>query len=137
MRVLTVPAATAPDPSLYDTVIVGSGVRAGAWHPTTIDWIKRHAIALRTKPIAVFSVCLTPVCHPERHSEALGYAMPLTLDLGLRPVASGVFAGVYDPFKVDFRDRVRARLWGAKAGDFTDPGAIEDWAAQVAARLAN
>lgn len=137
LEVAAAPAGSAPDPAAYDAVIIGSAVRAGSWHPAATDWVKRHALKLRNKPLAVFSVCLTPACRPEKAAEARGYALPLTLELGLRPVASGVFAGAYDPSRVRLADRLKAHTLRARAGDYIEPQAIDEWAGEVRRLLAN
>jgi menaquinone-dependent protoporphyrinogen IX oxidase len=102
-----------------------------------MDWLKRHAIKLRAKPLAVFSVCLTPACRPERLAEARGYALPVRMELGLQPVSEGVFAGAHDPSRLTFGDRLKARSMGARAGDYIEPQAIDEWAGQVGRLLAN
>jgi len=135
IRVLTVPAGSAPDPAAYDAVIIGSAVRQGAWHPTAAAWMRRHAGVLRARPLALFSVCLTPACHPERTPEARGYAVALTMELELDPQALAIFAGSYDPHRVSFIERARASMWGAKRGDFSDPEAIESWAREIVPAL--
>ena len=45
-----------PDPSAYDAVIVGSGIRAGMWHASAKQWLVGHAEALKTRPLALFAL---------------------------------------------------------------------------------
>lgn len=137
LDVSAAPATSAPDPSGFDAVIVGSAVRSGAWHPAAMDWLKKYALRLRTKPLAVFSVCLTPACRPEKLDEARGYSAPLTIELGLQPLTTGVFAGSHDPSRLGIRDRIRTAVLGAKAGDFIEPQAIDEWATKVGRALLN
>lgn len=119
----------------YDAVVVGSGVRGGKWHPVASSWIALHAAKLTMRPIAFFTVCLMPVAHPSRASEARGYSLPVTATTGVRPIDIGVFAGAYDPNQRVFKDRALARLWGAKVGDFRDWAAVDAWATRVAPQL--
>jgi menaquinone-dependent protoporphyrinogen oxidase len=133
--VTVVPAGSAPDPIAYDAVVVGSAVRSGQWHPSARAWLSGHASRLRGKPVALFSVCLTPVAHPTRDAEAQGYMMPLVVKTGIRPVSARAFAGIFDPAKLSLGDRTRARLWGATPGDFRDFAAIDSWALGLAPRF--
>lgn len=137
LEVSAAPATSAPDPASFDAVVIGSAVRSGEWHPAAMDWLKRHALKLRQKPVAVFSVCLTPACRPERLSEARGYSLPLRMELGLQPVSESVFAGAHDPSRLKLGDRLKARSVGARAGDYIEPQAIDEWAGQVGRLLAN
>jgi menaquinone-dependent protoporphyrinogen oxidase len=131
-----VPAGSAPDPSAYDAVVLGSAIRAGQCHPSAKDWLCKHASRLQNKPVAFFSVCLTPAVHPLRGAEALGYALRLTSETGVHPVSSRAFAGVYDPAKLSLGERAKAKMWGARPGDFRDLAAIESWALTLAPKLA-
>jgi len=133
--VTVVPAGSAPDPEAYDAVVVGSAIRSGQWHPSVKDWLCKYAPRLQGTPVAFFSVCLTPAVHPLKSAEALGYAVPLTLEVGIRPVSARAFSGVYEPAKLSFSERTRARLWGAKAGDFRDLAAVDSWALGLAPKL--
>ena len=135
--VTVVPAGSAPDPQAYDAVVVGTAIRAGQWHPSAKDWLTRHGPRLKNTPVAYFSVCLTPAVHPLKSAEAPGYAVPLTLELGILPVSARAFTGIYEPAKLSFIDRTKANLWGAKPGDFRDLAAIDSWALGLAAKLEN
>jgi menaquinone-dependent protoporphyrinogen oxidase len=136
-RVRVVPAGSAPDPEIYDSVVIGSAIRSGEWHPAAKAWLSGHAPVLKEKPVAFFSVCLTPVTRPAHVAEARGYMLPLTAETGVHPIKDGVFAGVFDPKKLSLRERTKAKLWGAKTGDFRDPVAIDAWVAELAPQLAN
>lgn len=134
-RVTVVPAGSAPDPTAYDAVVVGSAVRSTSWHPAVIAWCEKHCQELQAKPVALFSVCLTPAMHPERVPEARGYSLPVCAEHEIRPISIGGFSGAYDPLKLSLGDRVRARLWGAKPGDFRDMDEVDGWATRVATLL--
>lgn len=134
--VRVVPASMAPDPIGYDAVVIGSGIKGGKWHPAAASWIADNAAKLVNRPTAFFTVCLMPVVHPSRASEARGYTLPLAAATGVRPVDIGVFAGAFDPDQHAFKDRASARMLGAKAGDFRDWHAIDAWATRLAPQLA-
>lgn len=133
--VKVVPASSAPDPSGYDAVVVGGAVKDGAWHPVAAAWTAEQASRLWSKPTAFFTVCLTPMVHPERAAEACGYTLPVTAATGVQPVDIGVFAGAYEPNRQSFKTRALMRMWGGKAGDFRDWPAIDAWATDLAGLL--
>jgi menaquinone-dependent protoporphyrinogen oxidase len=127
-RVMVVPASSAPNPAAYDAVVVGSAIHSGEWHPRARSWVTHHAAVLKEKPVACFSVCLTPVAHAERTPEARGYSLPVSAEAGILPMDAAVFAGAYEPGKHSWIERLRAKTWGAKPGDFRDWVAIDRWA---------
>jgi menaquinone-dependent protoporphyrinogen oxidase len=126
--VKVLPAGSAPDPSRFDGVVVGSAIRSGEWHPAAKSWLTNHAPKLQKKPVAFFSVCLTPIVHPLATPEGLGYMLPIAAATGINPVCLGVFPGSYDPATLGLKERTRAKLWGAKKGDFRDMAAVDSWA---------
>jgi menaquinone-dependent protoporphyrinogen oxidase len=128
-------ASSDPDPTPYDGVVVGSGVHGGVWHPKVRQWVADRARALKGKPTAFFSVCLTPVSHPLKVAEARGYTLPLSSETGVRPFDVGVFAGAFDPKNHSLGTRMLAKAWGAKAGDFRDWAAVDEWTSGIMLQL--
>lgn len=127
-----VAAAGAPDPSGYDVVFVGSGVRASNWHAPVKAWVAAHAGALKKMPVAFYSVGLTLASAPEKADEMRAYTDPLVAETGVTPVDVGVFAGSNDPAAFSFVERTIMKLMKAPAGDFRDWDAIDAWAAKTA-----
>jgi menaquinone-dependent protoporphyrinogen IX oxidase len=75
-----------PDPTGYDAVIVGSGVRAGLWHASAKQWLVGHAPYLREHPLAMFTTCLTMHTDPGKAETVRGYTELLLDETGLAPV---------------------------------------------------
>lgn len=130
-----VSAKDAPDPSSYDAVLVGSGVRAGNWHAPVKEWVKSNAAALADKKVAFYTVCLGLATDPSKDAEVRAYTDPLVAATGVTPVEIGVFAGWNEPRRFSFLERTILKLMKAPEGDFRDWAAIEAWAGEVAPRL--
>lgn len=129
-----VSAEKAGDPSEYDAVIVGSGVRAGSWHSAAKKWAEAHATALKARPVALFTVGLTPQ-DPSKNDEVKRYTDALLQATGIEPVDIGVFAGWNEPKAFSFVERTVLKMMKAPVGDFRDMKAIAGWAESVLPKL--
>lgn len=130
-----VPAEDKPDPSGYDAVVLGSGVRAGSWHGSASGWLKANAAALQARPVALFTACLTMAQGPEKADEVRAYTAPLLEETGVKPVDIGLFAGWFEPKEFGFVERAILKGMKSPQGDFRDWDAIDAWARDVAAPL--
>lgn len=130
-----VAVADAPDPTGYDAVFVGSGVRAGKWHAAVNSWVAKYAAELQVKKVAFFTVGLTLASDPTKTAEVRAYTEPLVAETGVTPIDIGVFAGANDPKKFSFVERTIMKLMKAPVGDFRDWDAIDAWAGASADRL--
>jgi menaquinone-dependent protoporphyrinogen oxidase len=129
------PFAQTGDLRPYDAIVAGSGTRAGAWHPAAKKWMVRNAPALKSRPLALFTVGIAMADRPDKESDTLGVTDRLLDRTGLEPVDIGAFAGWYDPGKFNFLERKIMGIAKAPVGDFRDWGAIETWAMRVAGTL--
>lgn len=120
------------DLSPYSAVIIGSSIRAGRWLPEAIDLVERCQSILRTMPVAYFTTCLTMVDNTsDSRRIVLGYMEPiLNLDLNIRPVGLGLFAGSLYP---DLQPILPSEA--GPYGDFRNWEAISDWARTIRPRL--
>ena len=130
-----VPAERAGDPSDYDAVVVGSGVRAGQWHGPVRKWVSDNAAALRDRPVAFFTCGLTLASDPTKTAEVRAYTDALTESTGVTPVDIGTFAGWNEPTKFPLVERTLMKMMKAPQGDFRDFAAVDAWADEVAPRL--
>ncbi|MBN2839403.1 MAG: flavodoxin domain-containing protein [Coriobacteriia bacterium] len=124
-----------PDPSAYDAVIVGSGVRAGMWHASVKQWLLANAPALRGKPVALFTACLTMATDPAKADEVRAYTDPLITETGIEPVDVGLFAGMNDPRAFSLPERLVMKAMKAPEGDFRDYAAVDAWTRGLAERM--
>ena len=129
------PVADKPDPSGYDAIVVGSGVRMSNWHAPVKEWVAAHADALKARPTAFFTACLTMGTNPEKADEVRAYTDPLIAETGVTPVDLGLFAGMNVPKKFSLPERLVMKMMKAPEGDFRDWAAIAAWTEAAAPKL--
>jgi len=129
------PAGEKPDPAGYDAIVVGSGVRAGSWHGFVKEWVASNADALKAKPVAFFTACLTMAVEPEKADEVHAYTDALIEATGVEPLEVGLFAGMNEPKRFGLPERLIMKAMKAPQGDFRDLEAVAEWARAVAPRL--
>ena len=130
-----VSAKEAPDPAGFDAVVAGSGIRAGNWHAPVKEWVAKHAAALKGKPVALYTVCLTLASEPDKTDEVRAYTDPLLGETGITPVDIGLFAGWNEPKRFSFLERAIMKMMKAPEGDFRDWAKIDAWAGDSSAKL--
>ncbi|HSK47417.1 MAG TPA: flavodoxin domain-containing protein [Coriobacteriia bacterium] len=128
------PAQEAGDASDYEAVIVGSGVRAGAWHESTRTWVTNNAEALKEIPVA-FYTCGLMITDSEKSDQVRGYTDALIEATGVRPVDIGLFAGWNEPKEFSFLERSVMKMMKAPVGDFRDWNVVTAWAEKIAPQL--
>lgn len=129
------PAEENPDPAGYDGVIVGSGVRVGQWHATTKEWVAENADALKVRPTALYTVCLTVATDQDKVEEVRAYTDPILAGSGIEPIDIGLFGGWFEPKRFSFIERTVLKAMKAPQGDHRDWDAIDAWVAGVAPKL--
>lgn len=131
-----VPIDQVDDISPYQTIILGSGIRGGAFFSEANLFIEKNKAALARKNTHLFLVCLTMRQDtPENRRIAEGYLEPIhTL---FRPKSEGLFAGVYYSDKHNFMERLVMKAMNAPEGDFRRWGEITAWTDQVLKTIRN
>jgi menaquinone-dependent protoporphyrinogen oxidase len=113
----------------YDAVLVGGALYSGHWHRQARRFVKRHARALRERPVWLFSSgplngsaaeAIPPVPQVQELLERIGARGHVTFGGRLPADAKG------------FPASAMART---HAGDWRDPERIRGWAAAVAMEL--
>ncbi|MEU9545050.1 flavodoxin domain-containing protein [Streptomyces mirabilis] len=125
------PARSVMDVTPYDAVVLGSGLYAGRWHRDARRFVSRHGRQLAERPLWLFSSGpldssaserdIPPVRGVRRTMVRLGARSHLTFGGCLEEGAKGRIA--------------QSIVRNGKGGDFRDFGAIDDWAARIAAEL--
>ncbi|MBN1922902.1 MAG: flavodoxin domain-containing protein [Anaerolineae bacterium] len=124
----------------YRAVILGAPLYIGRWLKEAHKFLARHQQALVALPVALF------VLGPTKTEEVNDPVVRAQLDqeLGrvpwLKPVATELFGGKYDPAKLRFPDTLlkafpASPLYNAPASDTRNWDAIRAWAASVASHL--
>ena len=113
----------------YDAVILGSGVYIGHWIESAKEFADHYAMALREKPVWIFS------------SGPLGTKpaeSPVDVTQIIRlvgPREHRVFYGALERDRLGFGERAIIGMVHAPYGDFRDWDAITEWARGISAEL--
>lgn len=128
------PAKGVRDLSAYRAVVVGSAIYVGRWLGDAAKLVEAQQAALRSKPVAYFSVCLTAKDDTEeaRNTMATFTAPQRAL---VTPAAEAHFAGALDFSTQSFLNRMIVKAMKAPQGDFRDFEAIRAWAQGLPAAL--
>jgi len=86
------------DVSLYDLVVVGSGIKIGKWTKGSLKLLKDNKSALKNKKVALFVTCGAANL-PETVDEGQEKYLDAVAEkyLANKPVSTGLFGSVYDP----------------------------------------
>ena len=123
----------APDPSGYDAVVLGSGVRVESIEKSAAAWAKQHADALATRPFAFFS-CSGSASDPAKGGKQKATdAFLATLDH--TPVATKNFPGWVLMDRIPLHERVLLKSMRTPTGDFRDLPAVAAWGREIAPLL--
>ena len=131
--------------SLYDLVIVGSGMRADKWTNEALIFLEKNSPTLKTKKTALFVSCqMADRVEPEVRDKAKNQYLEKTAEqYELKPIGYGFFGGFLDfhhshGLIVDIMVRVNRKslakngLDTTKVRDTRDWAAIEAWAREIA-----
>jgi menaquinone-dependent protoporphyrinogen oxidase len=138
-----------------DAVVVGSGVYMGRWLKEPIEFIKRNATTLASRPLWLFSSGplpgstaqkapddpMTDALGPKEGPGSGGRKTIEQLSAATHPRDHRVFLGAFDPDDPPraMSERLVRMMPVAKgvlpAGDFRDWDAIEAWAREIAAEI--
>lgn len=112
----------------YGGVVVGSGVYAGHWLKPAKQFVDRHATALASRPVWLFSS--GPLGEPLKPDEDPVDAAPIVTRLGAR--SHHVFGGRLDRTQLSLGERAIVALVRASDGDYRPWDEIRAWSAGIA-----
>lgn len=121
------PARDAVDLEPFAAVVLGGCLYMGRWHADAPAFLRRHAAALRARPLAVFAMGPLTLEEKDVAGARAQLDRALTGIPGVEPATVAIFGGVVDP------SRLRFPLSRMPASDARDPEAIAAWARKVAA----
>ena len=113
----------------YGGVVLGSAIYMGRLHSDARAFLKRYRAGLAALPVAVFAMGPHTLADRDVASSRAQLEAALAKVPALRPFATAIFGGVFDPARQHFPFN---RL---PASDARDWDAIESWADGVAARF--
>jgi menaquinone-dependent protoporphyrinogen oxidase len=113
----------------YDGVVLGSALYTGRLHPDGRSFLHRFRRELVSRPLAVFAMGPRTLAEDEVAGSRRQLDAALAREPALRPFATAVFGGVFDPAQRHFPFN---RM---PASDARDWAAICSWADDVARRF--
>lgn len=136
LEVDILPMNEVKDVALYDAVVAGSGIQAGAWLPEAMDFIRVNRQQLSKKPFAAFLVCMTLTMKGgDKYRSHVQEWMKPVKEL-VPTISENIFAGGLDLKKIPsagdrlkFRVSILFGIW--KAGDHRDWVAIQNWGKEL------
>jgi menaquinone-dependent protoporphyrinogen oxidase len=130
------PMESAGDLAQYRAVVAGSAIQGGQWLPEGMQFVRANRRVLANRPFAAFLVCMTLAMKNGEQYRPQVSAWLNPVRALVKPVSTGLFAGVLDISKVPtLSDRLKFRLsvlmgvW--QAGDHRDWDAIHAWAVEL------
>lgn len=121
------PVETVTSLDEYRAVVIGSAIRYGAVLSSAAAFVKNNADVLKGKPFAIFTAGSTLFNDtPENRVAVAAYTAPQKALVP--PVSTADFAGVYDPKRVSFAERLLGKATKTPEGDFRNWDAINQWA---------
>jgi menaquinone-dependent protoporphyrinogen oxidase len=95
------------DLSVYNLIVVGSGLAMGNWASETEDFVKKSLAAFEGKKLALFISSLKPVEEKEGRTGPVARIRKVGVDdkilkYNLKPISTGIFGGVINYNKIGF-----------------------------------
>ena len=139
------PVDTHPPVGSFDAVIVGGAVRIGTYARALRTWTREMEPALRTRPNAFFSVCLSAAGPHANLEEAQRCVDKFKAQAEWEPHETRIFGGALPYRRYNMALRLMMRFIVSRAGgdtdtsrnyEYTDWDAVEGFAQGFARRLA-
>lgn len=140
VEMVCVTQAAATELRNFDRIVIGASIRYGRHNPLLVDFVKRNANQLNSRPSAFFSVSVAARKPGNRRPETNPYMQAFLRKVSWRPQQLAVFAGRIDYPRYGFFDRTMIRLimlltGGPTARDavveFTDWNQVEAFGEQL------
>jgi menaquinone-dependent protoporphyrinogen oxidase len=119
----------------YDGLVLGSCIRFGRWMSEATEFVEKPLPGLDRIPTALFTVGFSAFKDNDEQALNMLRGNLEAKGEGLDLVATGLFAGVMDPDKLEIPWRWMMKAANLEIGDLRDWDAIGAWGLHVAERL--
>lgn len=116
----------------FNAVVLGSGVYMGRWLPEATEFVERHAVELRARPVWLFSSGPVGSPDPKPEGDPTGIG---ELIAAVRARGHRTFTGRLDRGRLGIGERLVVSAVRAPEGDFRDWEAVAAWAGEIAVEL--
>lgn len=120
----------------YDAVVLGAPLYMFKWHKEAKRFVRRNQGVLKALPVAIFALGPFNDVEKEWNDVRAQLDNALLEFVWLRPVATKIFGGKYDPATVGFPFNLVPGMKKMPVTDIRDWDDIRAWAAKLAARFA-
>jgi menaquinone-dependent protoporphyrinogen oxidase len=125
------------DVSLYDAVVLGSGIYFGNWMKEARSFVDAHAVELAQRPTWLFasgSVTGDPPVADDPNAIRRSLVEKLVSSTQARE--HKLFGGKLDSSRLTLPERLPVRMAKGREGDWRDWHAVDEWAGAIADELA-
>jgi menaquinone-dependent protoporphyrinogen oxidase len=116
----------------WNAVVLGSGVYMGRWLPEATEFVERHAVELKARPVWLFSSGPVGSPDPKPEGDPVGIS---ELVAAVRARGHRTFAGRLDRGQLGIGEKLVVSAVRAPDGDFRDWDALAAWARGIAGQL--
>jgi menaquinone-dependent protoporphyrinogen oxidase len=118
----------------YQSIVLGSAIRAGNLLPEVKAFIMKNQDRLAQKHFSIFIVCLTLKDETEENCKTVSaYLEPVRAQV--KPDKEGLFAGTMNINKLGFLERMLIKAMKAPEGDYRNWEAIDAWAEELSQEM--
>jgi menaquinone-dependent protoporphyrinogen oxidase len=132
------PVEEVDDVQRHEAVVLGSAIHDQAWLAPAVAFVRRHAPALATRPLWLFSVGMPKALGRALQAAAAREESTLlaALPAAIRPRAHRLFSGVVRAEDLPWPGRIFFRALGGRYGDFRHWAEIDAWAGSIGREVA-
>ena len=110
----------------YDIIFIGSPIYMGKWKKEATKFIEINQEQFKDKKIFYFLTCMSLSSNEEDKLAQVPKFLEYERSL-ITPLSEGRFAGVINPKKLSFMQRMMIKMVRAPEGDFRDWEKIANW----------
>ena len=116
----------------WNAVVLGSGVYMGRWLTEATEFVERHAVELKARPVWLFSSGPVGSPDPKPEGDPMGVS---ELVSSIKARGHRTFTGRLDRARLGITEKLVVSAVRAPDGDFRDWDALAAWARGIAGQL--